>query len=74
MWPMFTNSFRLFLKGRLFRDTKAVALRWLIGVGASLVALVALRVVGAPLWLAVAVPSVGVGLLQPYLFRDLKYA
>jgi hypothetical protein len=74
MWPMFTNSFRLFLKGRLFRDPRAVAQRWLIGFAIALVAVVALRTLGAPVWLAVALPSVAVGLLQPYLFRDLKYA
>jgi hypothetical protein len=74
MWPMFTNSFRLFLKGRLFREPKVVARRWLVGVAIALVAVVALRMSGAPLWLAVAMPSVAVGLLQPYLFRDLKYA
>jgi hypothetical protein len=74
MWPMFINSFRLFLKGKLFRDPKSVAKCWLIGFASALVAVVALRTMGAPIWLAVAVPAVAVGLLQPYLFRDLKYA
>jgi hypothetical protein len=74
MWPMFANSFRLFLKGKLFRNPKAVLQRWLVGFIAALLSLIALAALGAPVWLAVLLPSRGVGLLQPYLFRDLKYA
>ena len=43
MWPMFTNSLRLFLKGKLFRDPKAVLLRWFAGFAIALVAVVILR-------------------------------
>lgn len=73
MWPIFVNSLKLFFKGRLFRDPKAVAQRWLVGFGAAFAAVLALGMVGAPVWLAVALPALGVGLAQPYLFRDLKY-
>ncbi len=74
MWPMFTNSLRLFLKGKLFRDPKAVLLRWLAGFAIALAAVLILRLLGVPVWLAVVLASLAVGVIQPYLFRDLKYA
>lgn len=73
MWDMFSNSFRLFLKGKLFRDPRQVAKKWLIGLVAALVTVVVLAYVGLPLWLAVIIASFGAGALQPYLFRNLKY-
>jgi len=73
MWDMFSNSFRLFLKGKLFRDPREVAKKWLIGLIAALVVVVILGYAGVPLWLAVIIASFGAGALQPYLFRDLKY-
>ena len=74
MWPMFTNSLRLFLKGKLFRDPKAVLLRWFAGFAIALVVVLILRLLGVPVWLAVVLASLAVGVIQPYLFRDLKYA
>jgi hypothetical protein len=74
MWPMFTNSLRLFMKGKLFRDPRTVLLRWLIGFAAALLGVLLLGAIGVPIWLAVVLSSLGVGLAQPYLFRDLKYA
>jgi hypothetical protein len=38
------------------------------------VAVVILGLLGVPVWLAVVLASLGVGAIQPYLFRDLKYA
>ncbi len=73
MWDMFTNSLRLFLKGRLFRDPRQVLRQWLIGVALTLVAFVVLAKLGLPLWLAVLLVSLGGGAVQPYLFKDLKY-
>ena len=73
MWPMFTNSLRLFLKGKLFRDPAAVLQRWLAGFAAAFVAVSVLGILGLPVWFAVLMPALGVGLAQPYLFRDLKY-
>ena len=73
MWLMFTNSLRLFLKGKLFREPRMVLRQWLIGVAATLVALVVLVKLGMPLWLAVLLASLGGGALQPFLFKDLKY-
>ena len=74
MWPIFTNSLRLFLKGKLFRDPKAVLLRWFVGFAIALAAVLILRLLGVPVWLAVVLASLAVGVIQPYLFRDLKYA
>lgn len=73
MWDMFTNSLRLFLKGKLFRDPRMVARQWLIGVAFTLVVLVVLAKVGLPLWTAVLLASLGGGALQPFLFKNLKY-
>ena len=73
MWDMFIGSLRLFIKGKLFREPRQVARQWLIGVAATLFALLVLTWIGAPLWLAVMAASFGGGALQPYLFKDLKY-
>lgn len=73
MWDMFQNSFKLFLKGKLFRDPREVLKKWLIGTVVALVAVVVLARVGLPLWLAVVLSAFAAGALQPYLFRDLKY-
>ena len=73
MWDMFSNSARLFAKGKLFRDPRRVLRQWLIGFVATLLALLVLATAGLPLWLAVLVASLGGGALQPLLFKDLKY-
>ena len=70
---MFSNSLRLFMKGKLFREPRMVLRHWLIGAAATLVVLIVLAKIGLPLWLAVLVASAGGGALQPYLFKDLKY-
>jgi hypothetical protein len=74
MWDMFSNSLRLFVKGKLFREPGAVFRQWSIGFVASLVAIVILAKIGVPLWIAVVVVALGAGLAQPYLFKNLKYA
>jgi hypothetical protein len=74
MWGMFNNSLRLFLRGKLFREPGAVFRQWLIGFAFSAASLVVLAKLGAPLWMAVAVAALAAGMLQPYLFKNLKYA
>lgn len=74
MWAMFSNSLMLFLKGKLFRDPLEVLKKWLIGLCVALVAVVVLAKIGLPLWLAVVIAALGTGALQPYLFKNLKYA
>ena len=61
MWDMFLNSMKLFFKGKLFRESKQVLRQWLIGLAVAVVKLVLLV-------------SLAVGALQPWLFRNLKYA
>lgn len=73
MWDMFQNSFKLFLKGKLFREPREVLKQWLVGFAVALVAVVVLARSGVPLWLAVVGSAFVAGALQPYLFRNLKY-
>ncbi|GIX26761.1 MAG: hypothetical protein KatS3mg123_0642 [Burkholderiales bacterium] len=73
MWDMFLNSLKLFFKGKLFRDPRAVFRKWLIGFLASLIAVIVLAKAGLPIGWTVAIAALGTGLLQPYLFKDLKY-
>lgn len=73
MWDMFLNSFKLFLKGKLFREPRQVLTKWFIGFALALVLLLVLAKAGVPLWLTIVIASFGAGALQPYLFKDLKY-
>jgi uncharacterized protein (DUF983 family) len=73
MWGMFIHTARLFLKGSLFRDPRHVARQWAIGFVAAFVALVVLVKIGLPLWLVLLLVVPGIGALQPWLFRNLKY-
>lgn len=74
MWDMFLNSMKLFFKVKLFREPKQVLRQWLIDLAVALVALVFLVKLGVTMWLAVLLVSLTVGALQPWLFRNLKYA
>jgi hypothetical protein len=74
MWEMFSSSLRLFFKGKLFRDPGAVFRQWLIGFAVAVGAVIALVKLGMPTWAAVALAAMGVGVLQPFLFKNLKYA
>jgi hypothetical protein len=58
----------------LFREPGAVFRRWLIGFAASLVAVVALVKLGTAPGIAVSIVALGAGVLQPFLFKNLKYA
>ena len=73
MWEMFLNSFRLFLKGKLFRDMNQVMRQGAIGVVIGVLLLVILTKLGAPVWLAAIIAGLVSGAVQPYLFKDLKY-
>jgi len=74
MWDTFLNAVMLFLKGKLFRDPGAVVRQTLIGNAIAAVLVVVLAKLG--LSLLVVVPIVGIisGAIQPWLFKDLKYA
>ena len=74
MWDLFTSSFHLFLKGKLFREPGAAFRQWLIGFALAIVAVVILLWMNAPLWLTLIVVAIAGGALQPLLFKNLKYA
>lgn len=73
MLEMFMDSFKLFLKGKLFQDYAAVYRKIAIGAGVTAVACVVLAKMGLAMWLAVSIAALIGGGLQPYLFKDLKY-
>jgi len=74
MWQAFTSSVQLLFKGKLFREPGAAFRQWLIGFAISAVGVVLLVKLGLPLGLAVVVVALAAGLLQPLLFKNLKYA
>jgi len=74
MLDMFSNSLKLFLKGKLFRDPGAVFRQWLIGFAVSLLAVVVLVKLGVPPGFSVVAVALAAGILQPLLFKNLKYA
>lgn len=74
MFEMFTNSVSLFLKGRLFRDPSHVLKQSTIGIFATLILALGLHYLGFGILVSVSLASFAGGLLQPWLFRNLKYA
>jgi hypothetical protein len=83
MWQIAQNSIVLFFRGKLFKD-RSKALGWiLVGVLFTAAALVVIELavvrlqlpLGGGFGLVVAAALSGFlgGMLQPYLFRDLKY-
>ena len=45
-----------------------------IGVAVTALVLIVLAKLGAPLWLAALLAGLAGGALQPYLFKNLRYA
>lgn len=73
MIDMFINSVKLFIAGKLFRDGKAVVVQWLKGFSLSLALMLVVSWAVSPLVGVVLTSLVG-GVIQPLLFKDLKYA
>lgn len=73
MFEMVMSSAKLFFAGKLFQDPGKAMRQLAIGIGAGVVAVL---IVGqfAPAWAATAAGGAVTGVLQPYLFKDLKYA
>lgn len=67
------DSAKLLFAGKLFRDNAKVMRQIAIGAGCGAVVVV---VVGlfAPMWVAAVAGGAVSGVLQPILFKDLKYA
>jgi len=74
MLDMFINSFILFWKGRLFQDIGHVIRQAAIGMVIAAVIVIAAVKAGLALWIAIVIASLISGAIQPYLFKDLKYA
>ena len=72
MFQMFSNSVQLFLKGKLFRDSRQVFSQWLKGFLLTLGLLLVASWAFNPFAGVILASLVG-GALQPYLFKDLKY-
>lgn len=74
MFDMFLNSVTLFMKGRLFQDVGSVIRQAIIGMVITAAIVIGLVKAGLSLWIAIIVASLIAGAIQPYLFKDLKYA
>lgn len=83
MWEMAKNSMILFMQGRLFQNSAHVFRQVFFGtiITACILIVVALALTLADfgpqnyvIWIAAGVAGFLGGLLQPYLFKDLKYA
>ncbi len=74
MLDMFVNSFILFWKGRLFQDIGHVIKQAAIGMVIAAVIVILAVKAGLALWMAIVIASLISGAIQPYLFKDLKYA
>ncbi len=73
MWAMATSSMSLFFKGKLFAEPAKVYRQLAIGIAVTMLLLIALALIGAPLWAAALVAGGVGGAIQPYLFKDLRY-
>ena len=73
MLGMALNSAGLFFRGKLFQDNGKVIRQMLLGMAAGAAVIVLLALV-VPLWAAAGGGGLVSGLLQPVLFRHLKYA
>ncbi len=74
MITMVVNSIQLFFMGKLFRDPVKVFQDLAIGAVVTALVLVASSYAGANLWVSVGAAGLIGGALQPWLFRNLKYA
>jgi hypothetical protein len=74
MWAMARSSIVLFFRGKLFAEPGKAIVQLLIGILVTAVLFVVFAKVGAPSWLAALVAALVGGALQPFLFRNLRYA
>jgi hypothetical protein len=70
---LFSDTIELLLQGRLFRDSGFVIRQGLIGVVIAAFLLWVMVKVGVSVTIAVLATSVLSGLIQPYLFKDIKF-
>ncbi|HXU31618.1 MAG TPA: hypothetical protein VN851_13675 [Thermoanaerobaculia bacterium] len=73
MWEMALASIKLFVAGKLFQKPADVVRQNLIGVGATAAVALGLFAAGLPLFWSAGIAAFLGGMLQPYLFKDLKF-
>ena len=71
---MAQNSIVLFFRGKLFAEPGRAFLQLLVGVVITAVLFVGVAKAGSPIWIAALGAGLIGGALQPFLFRNLKYA
>ena len=65
----------LFARGKLFKNLGSVLLNSLIGIIITAgIFLVLIMLAGLNIWIAAGIAGLIGGFIQPYLFKDLKYA
>ena len=74
MLDSLSDVFTLFIRGKLFRDFGNVVQQTLIGNFLAAVILIVLAKSGIPLWVDISVASIVAGAMQPWLFKDIKFA
>ncbi|MEM1264172.1 MAG: hypothetical protein AAGH76_17365 [Pseudomonadota bacterium] len=74
MFEMFLNSVTLFFRGKLFKEKGKVYRQVLLGAVLTAAICVALVLAGAPTVVSLCVGAMIGGAVQPWLFKDLKYA
>lgn len=73
MWDMALASIKLFFAGKLFQNPLAMLRQGLLGAAITAVVTVALAIAGLPIYVAAGLGALVGGVLQPFLFKDLKY-
>jgi hypothetical protein len=73
MWAMAQNSMSLFVQGKLFKDGGMVLRQLAIGIAVTTALFLLLAEIGMPIPAAALVAGFIGGVLQPYLFKDLRY-
>jgi hypothetical protein len=73
MWEMGFSSIKLFLRGKLFASLPHALGFALVGVLVTAILFVVLARVGLPVLAAGPIAAFGGGLLQPRLYKNLKY-
>lgn len=74
MFDMFLQSVGLFLRGKLFQNPLHVVRQAVIGIALTAILCVVLARLMGSLWLAVPLSALFGGMLQPFLFKNLKYS
>ncbi|HEV7671895.1 MAG TPA: hypothetical protein VGS22_25515 [Thermoanaerobaculia bacterium] len=73
MWDMALASIKLFIAGKLFQKPADVVRQNLKGVAVTVVVTLGLFAAGLSLPVSAGIAGFAGGMLQPYLFKDLKF-